>query len=415
MTSKKEDILNTCILSALAVVIFLRAPILLTAPRFYDEDGWCFFKYAYENSFFKSLFVVHPHKGYLDVFLNISAYLSSLVPLTFAPAIFAFIAFFVQLIPLAIVLWGRSFFFDTYLKKIITTLITIFVISTGDMWIAPATSQYFLFLAAFLILVSEVEGETKFKIWAYRLLLLIAGFAGIPSCYLTPIFILRAFHRKCREHTIHAAIQVFTSVCQIAVIIHSYYTTGFPQRFNNRDLHSVLSLYLVENYMLPIFGYTFTQLILSNLIYLIFVVPVAIYLIWLVYKSISDLNRRLLVIGITFCSIMLMLTSMDIIGGARYAYAPGVMLMVLILSYVKFNKNSFLKVSSIVAFALTVTALTTSMAEYRARMKATVNEHWPDWRTEIAIWEKDPNHPIKLWPQFDDYKPVLKLSRKSDK
>ncbi|MBF0518617.1 MAG: hypothetical protein HQK92_02725 [Nitrospirae bacterium] len=283
------------------------------------------------------------------------------------------------------------------------------------MWIAPATSQYFLFLAAFLILVSKVEGETTFKIWAYRLLLLIAGFAGIPSCYLTPIYILRAFHRKCREHTIHATILVFTSVCQVAVIIHSYYTTGFPQRFNNRDIHSVLSLYLVENFMLPIFGYAFTQLILSNLIYLIFVVPVAIYLIWLIYKSISDVNRWLLVIGIIFCSIMLILTSMDIMGGARYAYAPGVMLMVLILSYVKFNKNSFLKVSSILAFALTVTALTTSMAEYRTRMKATVNENWPDWRTEIAIWEKDPNHPIKLWPQFDDYKPVLKLSRKREK
>ncbi|QWR77807.1 hypothetical protein [Candidatus Magnetomonas plexicatena] len=415
MTSKKENILNTCSLLVFAVVIFLRAPILLIAPRFYDEEGLSYFKYAYENPFFKSLFVVQPDRGYFEIFTNTAMAFASIAPLRYAPTVCALMAFLAQLIPFAIVLWGRSFFFDTYLKKIVVALIIIFVQSTGQIWITARHTQFFLLLTTFLILIADVQGEAKFRVWAYRLLLLIGGFAGLTSCYLTPVYILRALQKKSREFTIHAAILVFSSLCQIAIVAHSYYTIGLPQRFNNSNFISIFLLYLTENYLIPIFGYTFTQIMLSNLIFLIFVVPVAIYLIWVMYKSILDINRQVLALGIIFCSITLILTSLDMTGAARYTYAPGVMLMVLILSYVKFDKNSFLKISSLAAFVLTLIALTTSMMEYRARMKVYANTSWPDWKAEISIWEKDPNYPIRIWPQFDDYKPVLKLSQSKDK
>ncbi|QWR77808.1 hypothetical protein [Candidatus Magnetomonas plexicatena] len=409
MVLKKTDILNSSILMALAAVIFLRAPILLTAPRFYDEDGW-YFKYAYDNSFIKSLLVVQTPRGYFEIFTNTAMALASAVPLRYAPTICAVMAFLAQLIPIAVVLWGRSFFFDNYLKKIVVTLIMIFVQSTGDIWIAVMQSQFFLLLSVFLILISEVEGESKSKKWAYHLLLLISGFAGVTSCFLTPVYILRAVTKKCREHTIHAVILIFASICQLTVEIYTYYTIGgFNGRFNNKDVFTIISFYFIENYLQPVFGYGLMLIMLKNTI---FIVPVAVCLIWLIYKSILDVNRRLLVLGIVFSSIMLTLTSVNMTGAARYMFAPGVMLMVLVFSFVRFDGKSFLTASSIAAFALTVISLTTSMFEYRARMTIYVKNYWPNWKTEVAIWEKDPTHPIRIWPQLDFYKPEIKLNPK---
>ncbi|MEO5358584.1 MAG: hypothetical protein H7844_14985 [Nitrospirae bacterium YQR-1] len=409
---KREDFVNAFILLVLAFVIVLRAPVLLTNPSFFSEEGLAYFKYAYENSFIKSLFVVQPDRGYFEIFTNVAMAMASVVPLKYAPHVSATMAFCAQLIPLAVVLWGRSFFFDNYIKKIVTLLIIIFIISTGQIWITARHSQFFFLLVTFLILIADVQGETKLKVWIYRLLVLTGGLAGVTSCYLTPVYVYRAVAGKCREYIIQAAILIFTSLLQIAVILHSYYTTGFSQRFNDNDFLKICLVYFVEYYLQPVFGYDLVLVILRNLI---FVFPVAIFFVWMIYKSILDVNRRALVVGIIFSSIMLTLTSLDMTGGTRYMYAPGVMLIVLVFSYVQFNKKTFLKVSSIAAFALTVTALTTSMIEYKLRMKIYVNAKWPDWKAEVAIWEKDENHPIKIWPQLDDYKPEIKLTRQKGK
>jgi hypothetical protein len=72
------------------------------------EEGNVFFKYAYLNNFFYTLFFIDFFSGYMNLWANISAIISNLFPLKFSPLI----SNYLSLIPKFLII------FYTILKKI---------------------------------------------------------------------------------------------------------------------------------------------------------------------------------------------------------------------------------------------------------------------------------------------------------
>ena len=55
------------------------------------------------------------------------------------------------------------------------------------------------------------------KVWCYRILLALSGLTGVVSCFITPLFIFKAWTKKRRENTIQASILVICSMLQFLV------------------------------------------------------------------------------------------------------------------------------------------------------------------------------------------------------
>jgi len=178
--------------------MFFRAPSFFFEPRFWGEEGVIYFSNAFNNSWYQALFT--PHLGYFSLFNNIASTLAAnIVPLKYAPLITTLLAFVVQVIPLAIVLWSRSELWGSAVKKAVGILIILFVPVTGEIWLATNLSQFYFSLITFLILMEDMGNASLRRVWCYRILLVLSGLTGVVSCFITPLFIFKAWTKKRKD------------------------------------------------------------------------------------------------------------------------------------------------------------------------------------------------------------------------
>ena len=124
------------------LAMFFRAPSFFFEPRFWAEEGIIYFSNAFNNPWYKALFT--PHLDYLSLFNNIASTLAAnIVQLKDAPLITTLLAFAVQVIPLAIVLWSQSELWGSAVKKAVGILIILFVPLSGEIWLATNCSQFY--------------------------------------------------------------------------------------------------------------------------------------------------------------------------------------------------------------------------------------------------------------------------------
>src|SRR5690349_9841021 len=92
---------------AAAGLIIARAPALFSAPRLWAEEGTRYFPTAFHKGWLPSLLQVQ--HGYYALWPNLAATLAArLVPLASAPLVTTLFAFAAQLMPVALILWGRG-------------------------------------------------------------------------------------------------------------------------------------------------------------------------------------------------------------------------------------------------------------------------------------------------------------------
>jgi len=186
------------------LIIIFREYTFFTMPRLWAEEGIVYFSYASSHSWLSAL--LKPHLGYYSLFSNLAAVLASrAVPLEKAPLVTTFLAFFVQCIPLLIVIWGNSNFWNTFFKKAIMIAIILFTPLSGETWLTTINCQYHFSLITVLILC-ECNDSNQIKKNFYRALLVISSLSGVLSCFLMPLYLIRAWITKQREAVVHAGI-----------------------------------------------------------------------------------------------------------------------------------------------------------------------------------------------------------------
>jgi hypothetical protein len=144
------------VLASLALTIW-RAPQYLVAPSFWAEDGALYFAVAWNGGVLDGL--VQRPTGYVNLWANLGTWLAAwlvkagAISMTSAPRVTAVVALVAQLVPIALVATARSPVWGGPLRRAVAVAIVLVGARTGGMWLNTINSQYFLALAAIVVLL----------------------------------------------------------------------------------------------------------------------------------------------------------------------------------------------------------------------------------------------------------------------
>lgn len=439
---KKNNLLKTFILLLCILVIYLRLPSLFIEPRFWAEEGAVYFSYAFSHPWYESLLACH--QGYYSLFSNFATTLAAnFVSLKYAPFVTTYFAFIIQMIPLGIILWGKSSLWNTLVKKIIVILIIFFAPLSGEVWLNTINSQFYFSLITFLILMDD-ETENKIINWCYRILLIFSGLTGPVSSFLAPIFIFKAWDKKKKEPIAQAGILLLCIIVQILAVMLSIKSNPeiSTRRFNNINPPNILSIMFTRTIALPLFGHSIANFFAKvfykihlfgymefNVLGVILFFLLAMFFRF-IYRSVEP-KRQMMILGSYFLITVLSIISstgnkgvfFDIETCQRYIYVPNILMMLFIFSNIPFeNVKDILRINqSRVCIALLMASLFLGGIVYKASMKNYTSTDWknyastdwPKWSVEVTKWEHDQNYRLKIWPQWEKMQWTVKLEHAS--
>jgi len=182
-STRREKTFRFSLLSLVVALVVLKAPHLLSSPRFWAEEGKAFFGRAFRGSFWDGILVL-PEGAAGDYYMlctTLPATLAAHVfPLELAPFISTYFALAITLLPFIIIIFGRSLVWNTNIKRVLACAIMLFCPTiTGEVWLNTTNSPIYCGLIAFCILCEDLENIGATRKYAYRLLLLFCGLSGL--------------------------------------------------------------------------------------------------------------------------------------------------------------------------------------------------------------------------------------------
>lgn len=410
------------IISACFLIAY-RQPAILNEPRFWAEEGTYFFSYAISHGWFDTVFHVVPLFGFYSLAHNMAGLLATFVPLEQAPFVTTYLGFFSHLLPCCIVIVGNSPFWNTLPKKTLICLGILFI-PFGRMWLNTTYIHFTLALSVFLILLEEMESSNRLTKNFYRVIIIISGLSGAVSCFLTPVYLLKAWHSRLNENILQASLLAFFSVVQVAVFIYTisnldpnaqtrfvsfgydklwsiiYFQFGIPfygyHFFNSEIIKSLdfRSFYVVFPHVYPYLGKA--TILFKQSASLLSIFLVMAYTLFIVINQIRDKSLQLPAFSFLMMFGLSSVGSVNMMGGPRYTYVPCVIMLIMFLAEF-YNKNSGILRKSISAFVILLMLLVSGYA-YRNGTEV----YPPRWSDEIRTWQKDHNYKIKIWPYYDE-------------
>ncbi len=414
---RKSAYFNTAVLLVALLLILLRMPYLFIQPRFWAEEGGVFFGYAYAHSWHETLTFVPSFLGYLCFYYNIVVLGATFVPLAYAPYVTTLACLLVQLVSLAIILWSKANFWDSRSRKVVACLLLTINPLAEDIWLTTTTCQFYFCLITFLLLLEESENSGKFKKWLYRGFLLVAGLTGPVSCFLTPLFIFRAWRDKSREYWLQAGILMVCSAVQFICLLVNL---SAPENIANKrlvapDVPTLIAIIWNKTIIQPIAGPGISQGVGESLGELqnsnqfgFFLLCLGLFLLcFFLLEFVSsqlDLTRRVIFLG-SYLTLLIVsiITSIEpkaaLISagdGRRYFYVPGCILLILILGNLRFDKKLLQSFRSGFCAAILLVALVSGLLSYE---RLSTRPDLPVWQYEVTRWQINPDYAPKTWPQ----------------
>jgi hypothetical protein len=178
------------------LLIAVKSTALWTQPRFFQEEGYIYFKEAWNMG--ASAVLLKVYAGYLDLSANIPAALATLVSLENAPLITTLCALVFQSIPAAIVAFSRAEYWRTPLRKGLGLVLFITVPMTSEVWLNTTTSKVHLTLAIGLLLLEAKATYGWGRQLAFAVLSFLSGLSSPMPCFLLPFTLLSAFQARTR-------------------------------------------------------------------------------------------------------------------------------------------------------------------------------------------------------------------------
>ena len=383
-------------------LIYFRSPELFLEPRFWAEEGQEYFTFAFSHSIMESL--IAPHYGYFGLIPNAGGILATFVPLEFAPLVTTCLAALIQLLVSSYVIFCDSPYWDTYPKKI-TIACFIQLLCPFECWLTTISSQYFLSIIAFFILLETDNAQNSWVKWPSRIVLLVSVLTSPTVTFLLPAFILKSLKTHSREDWFRVVIISFGAFVQVIAFIQTCLNASnqLGGRFNPNgvNLLRIINLHLSESMIGSHYLWSFNYFGLGTGVMTIILIAFELYLLYLLIKSFFCKSLQLHAIAFVLLTVPAILLSIGMYSSPRAAFAPAIILIIIMVyEWGNIRNSLFLRsvaictLSAIMLFAL----LTHDLKVYSNGFSP------PVWKDEVMLWRQDNNHLLRIWPQYHNYK-----------
>jgi hypothetical protein len=198
---------------AALLALAARAPSLLLGGRIWGEEGR-FLEAALSRSIPEMLVWRYGDVGYYVLPLNACAAIAAALPLELAPLVFCTGGAMALLLPLALAALDPVW--RTRARLLPLALIVLLTMPSAEVWLNVASAQFPIALGTAVLLFTET-GEAKPR--ALRLAALsFAGFSGVASLLLAPLFALRALAERSRARAHQFAVLGACGALQLALM-----------------------------------------------------------------------------------------------------------------------------------------------------------------------------------------------------
>lgn len=417
---KNNTYRNLFCLAAVLVLLIWRCPAFLVEPRFWAEEGKYYFESAYNNGFWHGIFA--QHFGYFSLVPNAATAFSTLLPLDFAPLFTTYTAGVFQVLVCALVVFGKSPFWDTVPRKLLVAC-GMFLLAPGEVWLTTICTQYWLTIAVFLLLLEPVTNLESSRKWFYRGCLLTAGLTSVTACFMTPLYFLKAIRNREREVFVQACVLGGATLLQLVVLFSSLGSEShLNARFGGNDF-SLAKLAMLQ-LVWPFVGHTFfesdavvslDEWFLGKGLYLdsmprfselVCVLCISGLVMLIAWHYRKDRERQLIAGAFLLTAVLSTLLSIRMASSPRYVFAPSVMLLVLFTGEHGLKQAMGMKICVSI---LLLVFMASSIGNFRR--SAYYNTNWPKWKEEVAIWRTQPGYQLQIWPQFRSTRWTMELTR----
>ena len=391
------------VLGAAGALIVARAPQLLVEPRLWAEEGVLFLAHAVRSSFAGGLVYVQRDAGYFNLPPSLATAIAAAAPLEAAPWVTTYASLACLLLPLLIILFGRSRVWDDPLRKAVACGIVLLAPSfVGEVWLNTINAQVYLGVAALCLLCEDLDGISGRRLAGYTALLAVCGLSGPYTTFLVFAFLWNAWVQRSRAARVLAGALVLTTAVQ-GLVFTGLASQGFIHGAKFSELNALRSVSnaLHAHFLVPVVGRP-VGFALARIPRLLFVllgfVSLAVALGWLV-----DWRRRsaavLLLVALLPLSILTTVASKHGLPGGRYGVLPGIAWLLLILA----TTRSGSRMRARFAALLLGLGLTAGVFALRAEDPAFgCGGPCPSWPAELARWRADPDYRLRVWPMRSD-------------
>jgi hypothetical protein len=407
-SQKNYSIVKTFFFIFIVTICFYRSPYIFINGRFVAEEGSFFFRNSYIDGPIIGLFQVYLESSYFNLWANISSVFASLVPLQIAPLVTVYMAFFVKLLLFFYILFPKSTFFQNNYQRYIILLIVIFSppMVIAEIWLNTLVSQIYFTLIVFFIFF--IENEKKVLNYLSVFLLLVATLSSVLSCIFTIFFFVKIIEKRNKKNIAEFSALFFGSCVQCVIFFYTHLNNIVGQGANERYLvsfHKLISFFynaIVTSFLgrdlTQFFYFSYTNEKIYVYMYILF--SFFLVIIYFLFKNIKIIVNDKIFLIIFFIFLLQSLIAFfggkgDTVSG-RFVSIPGVLLIFLIFRIyiitIDFSKKIYL--------FLIVISMITGAYSFKQNNKYPqffMCINCPDWKNEIAKWQKDKNYNMKIW------------------
>jgi hypothetical protein len=381
VASSFERFLCVVIFAALVVV---RQPQIVLQGRFWGEEGKVFFVHAWTMPWYQALF--QPYAGYLNLTANLGGLLAlNLAPLSAAPYVSTGLALLIQCIPAILLVTSRDEWLQRRLVIGAALLIIAWNVFSWDVTLTSIGSQFYLALAAAIILALEPRSGA---VGAFQwLVLFITPLSAPASWVLPPLFAIRAVIDRSRLRALQTAVLLSGAVLQA---VFFFGDSGARHIGLSPTLFG--AIVLAKHVITPILNTRWGQGVVNSYVHGFSEAggPAFASVVRLLDKTpLWFFCAGVAIAGISyFGALSPKLELVHTLWGARYAMAPQVLLDLSLLSWCALHRGRVrFWTGCAVAWLIAMSLWDFGRAQAG-----------PLWRPEVAKWQQDSSYAIKIWP-----------------
>lgn len=314
------------------ILSYVRSSEIITQGRFFAEEGSVYWSYALSNSALNLIQYVPVIQGYICFNCNLQIYLSTFVPIQFAPLVTVWTSLFIALLP--------SFFFlklteKVYKKefRVLASITILFLPSLNllEVFANSINSQVYLAISSFIILLYGLKDKKLIK--SQCVVLIISFFSTYYSLVFLPFFIIRLFREKTKSLIYALLFGTFGAVVQLNILYYVYITDSIYQgklqlKGGFDYLFEIIKLSLTLNFM----GEKYYRSNLGTVIFFILIFSILFFM----SKNI-DFTYRTIILSFLFEVLLLYFGQAGNSYSQRYAVVPTTVIFFLFIHHIGKN------------------------------------------------------------------------------
>ena len=369
------------------ILSYVRSSEIITQGRFFAEEGSVYWSYALSNSALNLIQYVPVIQGYICFNCNLQIYLSTFVPIQFAPLVTVWTSLFIALLP--------SFFFlklteKVYKKefRVLASITILFLPSLNllEVFANSINSQVYLAISSFIILLYGLKDKKLIK--SQYTVLIISFFSTYYSLAFLPLFLIRLSREKTKSLFYVLLFGAFGTVVQLNILYYVYSTDSIYQgklqlKGGFDYLFEIIKLSLTLNFM----GEKYYRSNLGIVIFFILIISILFFLS-------KNINFTYLTI-ITSFFFQVFLIYFGQAGNSysqRYAVVPTTVIFFLFIHYL--GKNNLLNKYILFFLFIGILNFQTQGGAYFVNC----HEHCVSWDIQVDKVNNEETDKYVHWP-----------------